>query len=346
MGIECRGEYILNRVLVEEEKQRLQTQDVYICKISAQQTSRILQFIGKYLPKLEGIEHVKRVKQDANSQNKSSLLVLLCQCRRISRTQLGAALQGTEWESAEISVQKVPSFPPYTKEQFDEWKQLWPVAYRPLVQLKSVQLDDDERAYINENLSVVSQLQAKSDSEGNRGSAVIVGSPKAREAIVQSTDMTHTLVHPLKHAVMCCISKIADIELDKKKQGCFGDQCTNDNTNDQSEVQLVPAKRAHTPDIAGTPLVTEQISSANNIEDNAMEFTSGYLCGGLDVFSSKEPCVMCCMALVHSRIGRLFFIDPSESGGISYYSINSRKALNHNFTAFQCTLTSTQNLTP
>ncbi|KAJ1994242.1 tRNA-specific adenosine deaminase subunit tad3 [Coemansia spiralis] len=301
MGIECRGEYILNRVLVEEEKQRLQTQDVYICKISAQQTSRILQFI---------------------------------------------ALQGTEWESAEISVQKVPSFPPYTKEQFDEWKQLWPVAYRPLVQLKPVQLDDDERAYINENLSVVSQLQAKSDSEGNRGSAVIVGSPKAREAIVQSTDMTHTLVHPLKHAVMCCISKIADIELDKKKQGCFGDQCTNDNTNDQSEVQLVPAKRAHTPDIAGTPLVTEQISSANDIEDNAMEFTSGYLCGGLDVFSSKEPCVMCCMALVHSRIGRLFFIDPSESGGISYYSINSRKALNHNFTAFQCTLTSTQNLTP
>lgn len=59
----------------------------------------------------------------------------------------------------------------------------------------------------------------------------------------------------------------------------------------------------------------------------------GYLCVGMDVFCTTEPCVMCCMALVHSRIGRLFYKKSSAStkGAIEVYCLHGRSQLNHTY---------------
>ncbi|KAJ2552016.1 tRNA-specific adenosine deaminase subunit tad3 [Coemansia sp. RSA 1933] len=308
--------YILERVPVAEETQKLETQAVYVGTVSAQQVSKVLQFANKKLPKLEGIEHVKRVKRtnDGTSQETCpELLVLLCQCHEISRPELDALLAAdTEWGTGmQVTVHQVPSKPPYTREQFEEWKTLWPVAYRPLTQLKPVCFGEQERAYICSNLAKVSQMCEDTKEVLAVASSVILASPETRSIIAQSIDQTTVDRHPLRHAAMCCIASVSaasEIESnipDDTKSG--GGDCTS----------LVPAKR-HAPSAEDNPAV-------------------GYLCEGRDIFASREPCVMCCMALVHSRIGRLFFIEPRESGGISHYSMHSLKALNHHFTAFQCT---------
>lgn len=62
------------------------------------------------------------------------------------------------------------------------------------------------------------------------------------------------------------------------------------------------------------------------------EHTS-YLCHNLVVYTTHEPCVMCCMALTHSRIERLVYIKDSPiSGGLeSNYQIGDRDGLNWKF---------------
>jgi tRNA-specific adenosine deaminase 3 len=46
-------------------------------------------------------------------------------------------------------------------------------------------------------------------------------------------------------------------------------------------------------------------------EDNS----DGYLCRGFHVYSTHEPCAMCAMALLHSRVTRLVYIEAAPSTG-------------------------------
>jgi tRNA-specific adenosine deaminase 3 len=61
-----------------------------------------------------------------------------------------------------------------------------------------------------------------------------------------------------------------------------------------------------------------------------------YYCQGLYLFTWKEPCFMCSMALVHSRIERVYFIenDKKEGALASLVKFNSYN-LNHNFFVFE-----------
>lgn len=64
--------------------------------------------------------------------------------------------------------------------------------------------------------------------------------------------------------------------------------------------------------------------------------TASYLCTGYDVYLTHEPCIMCCMALLHSRAKNVFFIQPSRAGGlVSAVRLHTLPAINHRFQVFQ-----------
>jgi len=68
---------------------------------------------------------------------------------------------------------------------------------------------------------------------------------------------------------------------------------------------------------------------------------NNYLCLNYHVYTTHEPCVMCSMALVHSRISQLVYLKSSaKTGGIGKDSghrelIHLSCALNWKFEAFQ-----------
>ena len=69
-----------------------------------------------------------------------------------------------------------------------------------------------------------------------------------------------------------------------------------------------------------------------------------YLLNDYDVYLKKEPCIMCSMALVHSRVTRVFFAEPSTTNGglYSVARLQNVTALNHSFQVYKVTRTSTQ----
>ena len=61
-----------------------------------------------------------------------------------------------------------------------------------------------------------------------------------------------------------------------------------------------------------------------------------YLLTGLTIFTTHEPCLLCSMSLLHSRIAQLYYVrKASGSGGCgSVYSVHEDVGLNHKFEVF------------
>ena len=66
--------------------------------------------------------------------------------------------------------------------------------------------------------------------------------------------------------------------------------------------------------------------------------SAGYLLNSYDVYVKYEPCIMCAMALVHSRVSRVFFNKPSSKGALQTLAkLHIMEELNHTFEVYKMT---------
>lgn len=74
-------------------------------------------------------------------------------------------------------------------------------------------------------------------------------------------------------------------------------------------------------------------------------YSQAYLCTNYDIYTYREPCIMCAMALVHSRVARVFFVKsfddlPREERRSAGYSgetkIHALSGTNHRYKVYQC----------
>ena len=101
--------------------------------------------------------------------------------------------------------------------------------------------------------------------------------------------------NPLCHAAMRAIALVA------KKRVALASEAASESTP-------APQRRSAFNDFPLTP-------SEFSIHSSSPLKPGGYLCSGLDIYLTHEPCVMCCMALLHSRFEHVVFANRMQTTG-------------------------------
>lgn len=165
------------------------------------------------------------------------------------------------------------------------------------------------------------------DRSGPSAPIVVAAAGDARWTGHGTRDKSVSGGNTMAHAVMRVISMIA-----KKRRACSVDARALERDNDDG---------AHFAEACLTSLETE-VYSASSINPG------GYLCVDMELYVTHEPCVMCCMALLHSRFRKVVFKEQMpRTGGLvaeaffqgqerlSSWGLFWRPSLNWKFLAWQ-----------
>jgi tRNA-specific adenosine deaminase 3 len=100
-------------------------------------------------------------------------------------------------------------------------------------------------------------------------------------------------------------------------------------------------ERSRNPSNHAVMMVLERVADAQRefrIAEESGENKNDlpYLCTGYDLYVTREPCIMCAMAMVHSRVRRVFYGCESTFGALgTKCKVHTRTALNHHYLVFK-----------
>jgi len=211
--------------------------------------------------------------------------------------------------------------------------------------LRGELFNDEEVQLITKFMEMAITEAKKRNSQKFPIGAVIVD-PQTNHPIAMCHDLRCT-GHPLQHAVMVCIDLVAHSQssgawhLDcKDVNGTWTlkeNESLQQNVNSADrDIQFTDINSSETKMLldAKSSVHNEPCNLFNNTDDGCK--SGPYLCTGYDLYVTREPCVMCAMALVHSRIRRVFYgCRDSVMGALgSRYKIHTQAGLNHHFEVF------------
>ena len=216
----------------------------------------------------------------------------------------------------QIRTIPIPLLPPTSEEQAQSWsEQYWPTVYKrnnPFGPHPSIifRTEQEIRSTVGRWLGLA-RCTGNESSEAMRGEpvgAVIVDRNAVTGAIpvVAAGDARWTNSgqaaldgggNVMAHAVMRAIGLVA-----RKRRVLLGSEYGSANQLDSPNI------------LADNPLsdIENKIYSISNLAPG------GYLCLDLELYVSHEPCVMCSMAILHSRFGKVIYGKRlPRTGGIS-----------------------------
>ncbi|XP_053116263.1 probable inactive tRNA-specific adenosine deaminase-like protein 3 [Hemicordylus capensis] len=302
-------------VLSERESQRVALMPVYAAPVlDKKEASRLVKEVSTVYP-LGDYPHLKRVRARASVDSPHPLEMILCLANPSqeegtlpSLAELFPDGQVDLCGLGEPFLAQVPLCPPLTRPQYEEAVSHWPVSFHENKHISQA-LNGSlftalEKAAMQSHMELAIQAAERGARQGMKPVGAVVVDPVTGRVLATGHDCRDGL-HPLLHAAMVCIDLVAC----GQGGGAYS--------------------------YKDYPACTFFQVGSNNSDPSSFEDSLPYICTGYDMYLTREPCAMCAMALVHSRIERVFYGVPSPQGALgTKHHIHSRRDLNHRYEVF------------
>ncbi|XP_008835351.1 probable inactive tRNA-specific adenosine deaminase-like protein 3 [Nannospalax galili] len=309
-------------VLSEQQSGAVELVLAYVAPIlDKRQTSRLIREVSTIYP-LPAQPHLKRVRPSCTAEGTHALELLLCLAGPLAGPRsLADLLPRPAVDPHGLGppfLVPIPARPPLTWSQFEEARAHWPTSFHEDKQVTSAltgQLfSPQERAAIQNHMEQAVHAAQQAAAQGLRAVGAVVVDPTSGHVLAMGHDCSG-VASPLLHAVMVCIDLVA--------QGQGRGAC---DLSAHPACSFAPA----------TVVQGACVGSVRKLDTDEEEDGLPYVCTGYDLFVTREPCVMCAMALVHSRIQRVFYGAPSPDGALgTRFRVHARPDLNHRFQVFR-----------
>lgn len=284
--------------------------DVYTLSVQPKDVGKVCLFLGDHgLDAQPALKHLKRVKRDPSTPQVAQ--VLLCPVDLLPEQLLTEKLIDSKRLThipvdivGSPQIAPVPAHPSRTHTQMKDWTaNIWPVALTP----------------VKEDVVAKERLQSWSSGKVSWMRAMCERVLQAAEDARQQGEQP----------IACIASESWDPARHSLGSG-------------EASQPIILASAHDTRTSTGSPLshavlnLLEGVAHLDRTDTRPALADSNYLLTNLTAFMTHEPCLLCSMALLHSRISCLLYIRASSGAGGcgSEYSLHEQKGTNHHFEAW------------
>lgn len=325
-GDEVRTEEWMYAVLSDELTEATPTLEVFVDTIrDPRSISKVVLELNAAFP-LPELAHLKRVK--------GREILLFSVSDGVAEDSVHETLIARKFDVAplknEVKRVSVAKILPKVRKQYDVVHKLWPCNFHANQYLERMSTnklfgtDEIEQHVRYMRMAVDVAIFVKANFLSLRKCVgVVVVDPKLNSLVAVGYDETHD--NPTKHAAMVAVDNVAKTQ----KGGVWISSARNFiELKGIPEDLLRHLKTLHPEGKFGARCFKEK-ADLEHASDGP------YLCTGYYLYATHEPCVMCSMALVHSRVKRVFYGVSCKNGGLeTLCKLHTVKDLNHHYEVF------------
>ena len=256
-----------------------------------------------------------------------TLFFLICTTSQVSYHQIFNTISSSiRLDSSDkplcIRTIEVPAQPPTSQDQAQQWSlQYWPTVYKkhnPNGAHPSIisRAEDEIRPWVGKWMALAKQVSCESyvgrigesigtvvidpTTNGSPSVVAVAGDARwkgyncsAKRGVTTGSEnvMAHSVMRAIGLVARKRLALLNNQDLLKKAEPIHAHQISQDYPLSLSEVSIL---------------------SQDNLKPG------GYLCTDLEIYTTHEPCVMCSMAILHSRFGKVVFRDRMpRTGGLT-----------------------------
>jgi tRNA(Arg) A34 adenosine deaminase TadA len=254
---------------------------------------------------------------------------------------------------------------PLSSTQARAWSgRIWPVSRGTPVPKLYPEFSQEERSQLTQWMKLAWKMALEAKERGDVCMGAVLVDPRNSRCVGAAGSETRTSGSNIKHAVMVAISRVGEAIISARQQqqqlnssssspiqqhqqhqeSIFIDEpsssfitsssSNNNNDNEEDNTNSSQIKRLR---MENSPSPSNSTNSSSNETRELLASTSTYLCTSFDAFITHEPCAMCSMALLHSRVRRVFWDIPDEQRGAlgSVIRLHALPNVNHRYRVFR-----------